>query len=64
MLLAFLAALRVNADTFAIWACYDVLVLISHLPLLNISYSGRVAIMLTEIAKVLRFEFVPVDEWL
>lgn len=46
-----------------IWACYDTLALISHLPMINISIPGRTSIMLTELAKALRFDFIPMNDW-
>ena len=63
LILGFLAAMNLNADTVPIWATYDTLVLITHLPLLNIMIPGRTSILLSEIAKVLRFSFEPMRDW-
>lgn len=63
MILAFLAANHIDADTLPIWACYDCLVLISHLPLINTAMPGRTSVFLSEIAKILRFTFVHVEDW-
>ena len=57
MFLGLLAALNLNADTLPIWAAYDSLVLISHLPLINVQIPGRTSVLLSEIAKVLRLDF-------
>ena len=62
--LVLIYATSINADTLPIWACYDSLVLISHLPMLNIAIPGSSAVLLTEMAKIFRFNFIPVSEWL
>ena len=53
-----------NADTLPIWACYDCLVLISHLPLVNVALGGGPTIFLSTVARILRFEFIPLDDLL
>ena len=58
--LGFLYATSVNADTMPIWACYDTLVLMTHLPMLNMAIPGGTAILLTEMAQIFRFNFIPV----
>jgi len=63
MFLGLLAAHNLKADTVPIWACYDCLVLVTHLPLLNIGMPGRASILLSEIAKILRFSFEPLMDW-
>ena len=63
MILGFLAANQLNADTLPIWTCYDCLLLITHLPLVNVSIPGRTSILLSEIAKILRFSFEPLKNW-
>ena len=60
----FVCAVRINADTLPVWATYDILVLTTHLPLLNFAIPGITSIMLTEMAKVFRLSFIPLDEWL
>lgn len=45
-----------------VWACYDCLVMISHLPLVNVSMSGSATIFLSTVAKILRFDFIPLNE--
>ena len=62
--LAFVFAYKIDADTLPIWATYDVMVLISHLPLFQVAYPGKLAVLLTEIAKILRLEFIPTKDWL
>ena len=32
--------------------------------MLNIAIPGRSAVLLTEMAKIFRFDFIPVSEWL
>lgn len=59
----FLLALLLNADTLPVWACYDCLVLITHLPLLNTAMPGRASIFLVQIANILRFNFDYMDDW-
>ena len=55
---------RRNAETLPIWVCQQTLVLTTHLPLLSINMPGSSAIVLTEAAKVLRLEFIPLhDLW-
>ena len=63
LIIGLIAAKYLNADTVPIWSCYDCLVLITHLPLLNIMVPGRTSILLSEIAKVLRFSFEPMRDW-
>ena len=63
MILGFLAANHIGADTLPIWACYDCLVLISHLPLLNTAMPGRTSVLLSEVAKILRFTFIHAEDW-
>jgi len=46
-----------NADTLPVWATYEALILISHLPMLNVTMPGSAAIVLTECAKILRLNF-------
>lgn len=46
-----------------IWACYDSLVLITHLPLVNVSLGGAPTIFLTSIARILRLDFIPLDDF-
>ena len=60
MFLSLLAAVNINADTLPIWATYDILVLITHLPLINVQIPGRTSVFLSEIARVLRLSF---DSW-
>ena len=64
LVIGFICAVRINADTLPVWATFDILVLTTHLPLLNIAIPGSTSIMLTEMAKILRFSFIPLDEWL
>jgi hypothetical protein len=53
-----------NADTLPVWATYETLVLIAHLPMVNVAMPGSAAIVLTELAKILRLSFIPVgDLW-
>ena len=63
MVLGLAAAVHLGADTLPIWACYDCLVLITHLPLINVQIPGKTSVLLTEIAKVLRFQFETVLDW-
>lgn len=63
LIAGFLLAILFNADTLPVWACYDCLVLISHLPLLNTAMPGRASIFLAQIANILRFNFEFVDVW-
>lgn len=55
---------RRNADTLPIWATYETLVLISHLPMLNVTMPGSAAIVLTECANILRlnFDFLAIED--
>ena len=55
---------NVDADPLPIWTCYDSLVLISHLPLVNASIPGGMTIFLSTVAKILRFGFIPYDRWI
>ena len=48
-----------NAETLPVWSCHQTLVLISHLPMLNLSMPGSAAIVLSEVAKALRLDFIP-----
>ena len=50
-----------GADTLPVWACYDTLLLISHLPLLNVNMPGPTVIFLTTLAKILSFEFIQLE---
>lgn len=63
LIAGFLLAMPLNADTLPVWACYDSLVLISHLPLLNTAMPGRASIFLAEIANILRFNFEFIGDW-
>ena len=40
-----------------IWALYDTLLLIGHLPLINVNMSGATVIFLTTMTKTLSFSF-------
>ena len=66
--LGFIVATWHGADTLPIWACYDTLLLVCHLQLLNINIPGPTVIFMTTLTKILSFEFVPVEayfvEWL
>lgn len=64
LVVGFLFSAKTNADTLPVWATYDILVMTTHLPLLNIAFPGSTSIFLSEMAKVFRLSFVPVDEWL
>lgn len=50
---------RMNAETLPIWSCHQTLMLIMHLPMLNVNMPGSAAIVLTEAAKILRLEMIP-----
>ena len=50
-----------DADTVPIWALYDTLLLIGHLPLLNVNMPGTVVIFLTQLTKTLSFEFIALE---
>ena len=63
LITGFLLALLLNANTLPVWACYDCLVLISHLPMLNTAMPGRASIFLSEIANILRFNFEFLRNW-
>mmetsp|Transcript_36000 Transcript_36000/g.43964 ORF Transcript_36000/g.43964 Transcript_36000/m.43964 type:complete len:136 (-) Transcript_36000:707-1114(-) len=62
LIIGFFLATWNEADTLSLWACYDTLLLIGHLSLLNISMPGPIVIFLTTLVKVLNFEFVPLEE--
>ena len=64
LILGFIYASSLNADTLPIWASYDILVLLSHLPMLNVAMPGSSAILLTEMAQTFRFNFIPINHWL
>ena len=51
--IGFLLLNRVNADTLPVWACYDYLVLFTHLPMLRIAFPPTVTVLIAEVAKVL-----------
>ena len=51
-----------NADTLPVWACYDCLVLITHLPLICISFPGNMTIMLSQFARILRLQFFTLEK--
>lgn len=63
ILLGLALANTLNADTLPIWACYDCLVLITHLPLVNIQVPGKATVVFKEIAQILRLHFEPVQDW-
>lgn len=63
MLLGLLAAGNLNADTLPVWATYDSLVLVTHLPLVNVQVPGRTSILLSELAKVLRLDLELWKDW-
>ena len=63
MVLGLVATVQLGADTLPIWACYDCLVMITHLPLINVQIPGKSSVLLTEIAKILRFQFETVQDW-
>ena len=46
-----------------VWASYDALVLISHIPMINISMPSKTSIALTELSKTLRLDFIPLSDW-
>lgn len=62
--LGFLMAMHTNADTLAIWVCYDTLALISHMPMINLQFTGNMSVCFIEFAKVLRLDFIPVADWI
>ena len=43
---------------------YDTLLLISHLPLMNVNMPGATVVFLTTLSKVLSFEFVAMEGWM
>lgn len=51
-----------NADTLPVWATYEALVFISHIPMVNVAMPGSAAIVLTEVAKILRLSFIPINQ--
>jgi len=61
LVLAFLLACRKGADTLPVWACYDNLLLISHLPLLNVNMPAETVIFLTTLQKILSLQFFPLE---
>jgi len=57
--IGWIISFRMNAETLPVWSCHQTLVLISHLPMLNLNMPGSAAIVLTEAAKALRLDFIP-----
>ena len=60
--IGFLLAIALDADTVPFWAFYEVMSLISHLPLVNVGMPGQTAVFLSTIASMLRFSIFDVDK--
>ena len=59
--IGFFIAVSLDADTLPFWAFYDVMTLLSHLPLANVGMPGQTAMFLSTIASMLRFSLFGVD---
>ena len=55
MVIGFIIAIYVDADTLPFWALYDTLQLLTHLPLANVTMPGQTAVFLSTLASILRF---------
>ena len=60
--IGFLLALSLDADTVPFWCFYDVISLLSHLPLATVGMPGQSAVFLSTMASMLRFSLFGVDK--